>query len=130
MGLRGWSYSEVLPYFKRAETFEGGADAYHCGEGPLHVSKAKSRNPIYSSFLAAGAEAGHRTTGDFNGFQQEGFGPYQLTIRDGRRWSASAAYLHPALTRPNLTTAIDARTTRIVIEKGRAVGVDYVQGKN
>jgi choline dehydrogenase len=130
MGLRGWSYAQVLPYFKRAERFESGADAYHGGDGPLFVSKAHSRNPIYSSFLAAGAEAGHPTTSDFNGFQQEGFGPYQLTIQDGRRWSAAAGYLHPILgTRPNLTAAVQARTTRILIEKGRAVGVEYVQGK-
>jgi len=130
MGLRGWSYADVLPYFKRSESLEGGGDAYHGGEGPLHVSKAASPNPIYSSFINAGVQAGYKSTSDFNGFQQEGFGPYQLTIRDGKRWSASAAYLHPILgQRPNLTTAIDARTTRIVVEKGRAVGVDYVQGK-
>ena len=131
MGLRGWSYADVLPYFKRSESLEGGGDAYHGGEGPLHVSKASSKNPIYSSFIKAGVQAGYKQTGDFNGFQQEGFGPYQLTIRDGKRWSASAAYLHPILgKRPNLTAQVDARTTRIVIEKGRAVGVDYVQGKN
>ena len=131
MGLRGWSYADVLPYFKRSESLEGGGDPYHGGEGPLHVSKASSPSPIYSSFIQAGVQAGHKSTSDFNGFQQEGFGPYQLTIRDGKRWSASAAYLHPILgQRPNLTTAVEARTTRIVIEKGRAVGVDYVQGKN
>jgi choline dehydrogenase len=130
MGLRGWSYADALPYFKRSESFEGGADAYHGGDGPLHVSKASTPNPIYAAFIKAGGQAGYKLTDDFNGFQQEGFGPYQLTIRDGKRWSASAAYLHPVLgQRPNLTTAIDARTTRIVIEKGRAVGVDYVQGK-
>jgi choline dehydrogenase len=130
MGLRGWSYSQVLPYFRRSESFEGGADAYHGADGPLHVSKAKSANPIYSSFVAAGAQAGHKTTGDFNGFQQEGFGPYQLTIRDGRRWSAAAGYLHPILgQRPNLFTEIEARTTRLLVEKGRAVGVEFVQGK-
>ncbi|MDR3510463.1 MAG: choline dehydrogenase [Caulobacteraceae bacterium] len=130
MGLRGWSYAEVLPYFKRSETFQGGADAYHGGEGPLYVSKASSKNPIFSSFIAAGGEAGHKVTSDFNGFQQEGFGPYQLTIRDGQRWSAAAGYLRPVLgQRPNLTAEVEARTTRIIIEKGRAVGVEFVQGK-
>jgi choline dehydrogenase len=130
MGLRGWSYAEVLPYFKKSETFEGGADAYHGADGPLHVSKAASKNPIYSSFVAAGAQAGHKTTNDFNGFQQEGFGPYQLTIRDGQRWSASAGYLHPILgRRPNLTAEVEARTSRIIIENGRAVGVEFLQGK-
>jgi choline dehydrogenase len=129
MGLTGWSYADVLPYFKRAETFEGGGDAYHGSGGPLYVSKASSPSTIYSSFIKAGVEAGHKHTDDFNGFQQEGFGPYQLTIKDGKRWSASFAYLHPALSRPNLTCQIEARTSRLVIEKGRVVGVEYVQGK-
>jgi choline dehydrogenase len=125
MGLNGWSYAETLPYFKRAESLEGGGDAYHGGDGPLHVSKASSPNPIYSSVIQAGAQAGYLTTKDFNGFQQEGFGPYQLTIRDGKRWSAAAAYLRPALGRPNLTCETGAKTSRIILERGRAVGVDY-----
>ncbi len=130
MGLRGWSYAEVLPYFKRSETFQDGGDAYHGSDGPLYVSKAASPSPIYSRFIAAGAEAGHKLTPDFNGFQQEGFGPYQLTIRDGRRWSAAAGYLHPILgQRPNLTCEVEARTTKILIEKGRAIGVEFAQGK-
>ncbi len=127
MGLSGWGYADVLPYFMRSETLEGGGDAYHGGDGPLHVSKASSKSPIYSSFIAAGAQAGHKLTPDFNGHQQEGFGPYQLTIKDGKRWSAAAAYLHPALSRPNLTAEIGARTTRILIERGRAIGVEFVQ---
>ena len=129
MGLTGWSYAEVLPYFKRAETFQGGADAYHGGDGPLYVSKASSKNTIYSSFIEAGVEAGYHRTEDFNGFQQDGFGPYQLTIKNGQRWSASAAYLRPILDqRPNLTLEIDARTTRILIDNGRATGVEFAQG--
>ena len=128
MGLDGWGYADVLPYFKRNEDFEGGADAWHGAGGPLHVSKASSKNPIYGAFIAAGAEAGYRRTSDFNGFQQEGFGPYQLTIKNGRRWSASAAYLRPILgKRTNLTVEVGARTTRILIERGRAVGVEFVQ---
>ncbi len=127
-GLAGWGYADVLPYFKRSETLEGGGDAYHGDDGPLHVSKASSKSPVYSGFIAAGAEAGYPLTGDFNGPRQEGFGPYQLTIRNGRRWSAANAYLRPALRRPNLTAATGARTTRILIEAGRAVGAEYVQG--
>jgi choline dehydrogenase len=128
-GLAGWGYSDVLPYFKRAESFEGGADAYHGAGGPLHVSKAASKNPIFSGFIAAGAAAGYRRTNDFNGFQQEGFGPYQLTIKDGKRWSASAAYLRPIVgKRANLSLEIGARTTRILLENGRAIGVEFVQG--
>jgi choline dehydrogenase len=130
LGLNGWSYAEVLPYFKRAETFQGGADDYHGGDGPLYVSKASSPSPIYSGFINAGAAAGYKTTNDFNGFQQEGFGPYQLTIRDGQRWSASAGYLRPIMgVRPNLTCEIEARTSRILIEKKKAIGVEYIQGK-
>ncbi len=128
MGLDGWGYSDVLPYFKRNEDFEGGADAYHGAGGPLHVSKASSKNPIYKAFVEAGVEAGYARTNDFNGFQQEGFGPYQLTIKNGKRWSSSAAYLQPILgKRDNLTVEVGARTSRILIERGRAVGVEFVQ---
>jgi choline dehydrogenase len=128
MGLTGWGYADVLPYFKRAETLQGGGDAYHGDDGPLYVSKASSANPIYRAFIEAGVEAGYPRTDDFNGFQQDGFGPYQLTIKDGRRWSASAAYLRPILgQRPNLVLEIGARTSRILIEKGRAVAVEFVQ---
>jgi len=128
MGLTGWGYADVLPYFKRSEGFEGGGDAYHGTDGPLHISKASSPHPIYSGVIAAGAQAGHKVTEDFNGFQQEGFGPYQLSIKNGRRWSAASAFLHPALERPNLTAEIDARTTRLLIEAGRVVGVEFAQG--
>jgi choline dehydrogenase len=129
MGLAGWGYADVLPYFKRSETFEGGADPYHGGEGPLRVSRASSPNPIYAASIKAGAEAGFPLTEDFNGFQQEGFGPYQLTIHDGQRWSAARGYLHPALKRPNLTCLTGARTIRIVVEDGRAVGVEVFEEK-
>ena len=127
MGLTGWGYADVLPYFKRSETLEGGGDDYHGADGPLRISKASSPSAIYRQFVAAGAQAGHKLTSDFNGAQQEGFGPYQMTIHDGRRWSAANAYLHPALKRSNLKAEIDARTTRIVVENGRATGVEYVQ---
>ena len=129
MGLTGWSYAEVLPYFKRSEALEGGGDAWHGGDGPLKVSKASSKNPIYAATVEAGRQAGHPITKDFNGFQQEGWGPYQLTVHDGQRWSAAKGYLHPALKRPNLTCLTGARTTRIVIENGRAVGVEYMDDK-
>ena len=125
MGLAGWGYADVLPYFKRSESLEGGGDEWHGGDGPLHVSKASSTNPIYSAAIEAGRQAGHPVTKDFNGFQQEGWGPYQMTIRDGQRWSAAKAYLYPALNRPNLTCLTGARTTRIVVENGKAVGVEY-----
>ncbi|WP_332769804.1 choline dehydrogenase [Phenylobacterium sp.] len=129
MGLPGWSYRDVLPYFKRSESLEGGGDAWHGGDGPLKISKASSPNPIYKATVEAGRQAGHAVTSDFNGFQQEGWGPYQMTIHDGQRWSAARAYLHPAMSRPNLTCLTGARTTRIVVENGRAVGVEYVDAK-
>ncbi|MDP3748439.1 MAG: choline dehydrogenase [Phenylobacterium sp.] len=129
MGLPGWSYRDVLPYFKRSESLEGGGDAWHGGDGPLKISKASSPNPIYKATVEAGRQAGHAVTSDFNGFQQEGWGPYQMTIHDGQRWSAARAYLHPAMSRPNLTCLTGARTTRIVVEKGRAVGVEYMDAK-
>ncbi|MCR5879341.1 choline dehydrogenase [Phenylobacterium sp. J367] len=129
MGLPGWGYADVLPYFKRSESLEGGGDPWHGGDGPLKVSKASSPNPIYKASIEAGAQAGYPLTKDFNGFQQEGFGPYQLTIHDGQRWSAARGYLHPALKRPNLTCLTDTRTTRIVVENGRATGVEVIEGK-
>ncbi|MET0273650.1 MAG: choline dehydrogenase [Phenylobacterium sp.] len=130
MGLPGWGYADVLPYFKRSEGFEGGADAWHGGEGPLKVSKAASPNPIYKAAIEAGVQAGYPLTKDFNGYQQEGFGPYQMTIHNGQRWSAAKGYLHPVLARPNLTCLTGTRTTRIVIENGRAVGVEILEPKS
>jgi len=126
MGLTGWGYADVLPYFKRSEGLEGGGDAWHGGDGPLHVSKASTPNPIYSSTIQAGAQAGYMTTKDFNGFQQEGWGPYQLTIKDGERWSSSKAYLYPALKRANLTCVTGARTSRLILDGKRVTGVEYL----
>jgi len=129
MGLEGWSFSDVLPYFKRAEVNENGGDDFHGGDGPLHVSNGRSSNPLFRAFVQAGKQAGHPVTQDFNGAQQEGFGPYQLTIRNGRRWSAAAAYLTPILDRKNLTIESNAHVSRVLFEGTRAVGVEYVQDK-
>ncbi|MCE9521791.1 MAG: choline dehydrogenase [Alphaproteobacteria bacterium] len=127
LGLDGWSFADVLPYFKKSESNENGGDGFHGGEGPLHVSNGKSEVPLFKTFIAAGKQAGYPTTEDFNGFQQEGFGPYQLTVKDGERWSAAAAYLKPVLNRPNLTVEINAHTTRTIFEGNRATGVEYLQ---
>ncbi len=129
MGCEGWSFADVLPYFKRAECNENGGDEFHGGEGPLHVSNARSSNPLFRAFVQAGIDAGHPATKDFNGFAQEGFGPYQLTIHEGRRWSAASAYLTPILSRPNLTIESNALVSRILFEGKRAVGIEYVQEK-
>jgi len=129
LGLEGWSFADVLPYFKRAEANENGGDDFHGGDGPLHVSNPRSANPLFRAFIRAGLEAGHPATDDFNGAKQEGFGPYQLTIRDGRRWSAASAYLRPALKRPNLAIESNAHVTRLMFEGARVVGVEYAQKK-
>ncbi|MBV9331861.1 MAG: choline dehydrogenase, partial [Alphaproteobacteria bacterium] len=129
LGCDGWSFADVLPYFKRAECNENGADAFHADSGPLHVSNGRSANPLFRTFVQAGKQAGHPTTGDFNGFQQEGFGPYQVTIHQGRRWSAAAAYLRPVLGRKNLTIESHAHVTRVLFEGKRAIGVEFAQKK-
>jgi choline dehydrogenase len=129
MGLEGWSYADVLPYFKRAECYESGGNDFHGDAGPLHVSNGRSANPLFRAFVEAGKEAGHPITKDFNGYAQEGFGPYQLTIHEGRRWSAAAAYLKPVLDRPNLKIESNALVSRILFEGKRAAGVEFVQKK-
>jgi choline dehydrogenase len=130
MGCEGWSFADVLPYFKRAESNENGGDTFHGGEGPLRVSNGRSSNPLFRTYIQAGTEAGFAATKDFNGYQQEGFGPYQLTIKDGKRWSTASAYLRPALERKNLTVESEAHVTRLLFEGKRAVGVEFVQKKN
>ncbi len=129
MGLEGWSYADVLPYFKRAENYESGGDDFHGDAGPLHVSNGRSVNPLFRAFVEAGKEAGHPVTKDFNGYAQEGFGPYQLTIHEGKRWSAASAYLTPIIDRPNLKIESNALVSRILFEGKRAAGVEFVQKK-
>jgi 4-pyridoxate dehydrogenase len=126
-GLPNWSYADVLPYFRRQESWEGGAGAYRGGEGPLSTRFSRYRDPLVEAFLASGTAAGHPTTRDYNGATQEGFGRSQMTIREGRRCSAAAAYLRPALARRNLTVATHAVATHIAFEGSRAVGVEYVR---
>lgn len=127
LGLAGWSFAEVLPYFKRSENYERGGDDFHGEGGPLHVSRGSSQNPLFRIFVEAGRQAGYPFTDDFNGYQQEGFGYYDLTIRDGRRMSTATAYLKPALDRPNVTVETDAVASRILFENGRATGIEYTR---
>jgi choline dehydrogenase-like flavoprotein len=119
----GWSYDELLPYFKRSEDNERGASEYHGTGGPLSVSDNRSHNPSSVAFVEAAVQAGYKANEDFNGAQLDGFGEFQLTQRDGRRWSTAAAFLRPALGRPNLTVRTDFQAHRVVFENGRAVGV-------
>ncbi len=126
--LPGWSYAHVLPYFRRAESWEGGADTYRGGDGPLATRYSTFQDPICEAFIAAGQAAGHAFTTDYNGAKQEGFASIQMTLRNGRRCSAATAYLHPALSRKNLTLALHTLVTRVTMEGTRATGIEYVQG--
>ena len=101
-GLDAWSYAHVLPYFRRQESWEGGASEYRGGDGPLSTRLSRWADPLIDAYIAAGEAAGHPRTDDYNGAQQEGFGRSQQTIRQGRRCSAAVAYLRPALGRLNL----------------------------
>jgi choline dehydrogenase len=125
-GCAGWGYCDLLPYFRRAEDNSRGESAYHGVSGPLSVQDLKYKSPLTRAFVAASRECGLPANEDFNGAAQDGSGFYQVTQRDGRRWSAADAYLHPAMSRPNLTVLTDARVTGILIEADRAVGVRYL----
>ena len=128
LGLAGWAWDDVDPYFRRLERHHR-AGEHHGDKGPLHVSAGESVSPFNAAFLAAGRQAGYALTDNFNGPEQAGFGRFDLTTSDGQRWSAAAAYLDPVRDRPNLTVVTGARTTAIRVERGRATGVDYVRGK-
>ena len=125
--LPGWGYKHVLPYFRRAESWEGGADAYRGRDGPLTTRYTTFEDPICEAFMAAGKSAGHPFTEDYNGAKQEGFAPIQMTLRNGRRCSTATAYLKPAMTRKNLTVELNALVTRVVMEGTRAAGIEYMQ---
>ena len=122
-GATGWSYADVLPYFKRMEHSHGGEDGWRGTKGPLHVQRGRRANPLYAAFIEAGRQAGFETTDDYNGSKQEGFGPMEQTIHLGRRWSTANAYLRPALKRQNVRL-VNGFARKIVIENQRATGVE------
>ncbi|GAB4190581.1 MAG: choline dehydrogenase [Wenzhouxiangellaceae bacterium] len=124
-GNDGWSYSDVLPYFKRAEDQERGASAYHGTGGPLTVSDLRHTNPLSEVFLRAAGQSGYAPNADFNGAQQEGFGYYQVTQRNGRRCSAAVAYLEPARERANLAVRVRAQVEQILFDGQRVRGLRY-----
>jgi choline dehydrogenase len=123
MGCEGWSYAEVLPYFRRSENNERGGDYYHGADGPLAVSDGRSVHPLLDAWVEAARELGYPHNPDFNGASQQGVGVYQMTQRDGLRCSASTAYLRPATGRDNLKIFLDAHALRVVMNGVRAVGV-------
>jgi len=127
-GNPGWGWADVLPYFKRSEHNERGADAFHGTGGPLNVRDLTSPNRFGPVFVQAGVQAGYPANPDFNGAQQEGVGMYQVTHKNGERFSAAKAYLTPHMSRPNLQVITGAHATRILTEGRRAVGVEYRQG--
>jgi choline dehydrogenase len=127
LGNRGWSWDDVFPYFKKAENYLPGQSEYHGSGGPLKVSRPGVANVLNEAWVKGGQEAGYPYNDDFNGPEQEGFGPIYCTFADGRRGSAAVSYLKPALTRQNLTVITKAQATRVLIEKGRATGVEYAQ---
>ena len=127
-GALGWSYADVLPYFKRCETWEGGENPWRGGAGPVGTEFAKTTDPVYDAWLDAAKAAGFPVTDDYNGRQQEGFGRGQYTIRGGYRSSAATAYLRPAKSRPNLDVVTGALATRVLMQGTRATGVEYIKG--
>jgi choline dehydrogenase len=130
-GATGWSYADVLPYFKRMETWDdaghGGDPEWRGTDGPLHITRGPRDNPLFQAFVDAGAQAGYEVTGDYNGQKQEGFGPMEQTVYNGRRWSAANAYLRPALTHDNCTLT-RALARKVIIKDGRAIGVEVERG--
>jgi choline dehydrogenase len=126
-GCDGWGYTDLLPYFLRAECNSRGASAYHSDAGPLTVQDLKFKSALTGSFIESARSYGLPANDDFNGSEQDGVGYYQVTQRGGRRWSAADAYLHPAASRPNLTIETDALVTGIEIQAGRATGVRYLR---
>ncbi|MFC3179398.1 choline dehydrogenase [Cypionkella sinensis] len=134
MGAQGWSYADVLPYFQRMETWHGEADgtasgdpAFRGKDGPLHISRGPRKNPLFNAFIKAGQQAGYPVTQDYNGQAQEGFGAMEATIFKGVRWSTANAYLRPAL-KTGLVKLVRGFARKVVIENGRAVGVEIERG--
>ena len=127
-GATGWGYADVLPYFRRMEHSHGGEAPWRGTDGPLHVTRGPRDNPLHDAFVAATEAAGYTPTPDYNGHRQEGFGPADMTVFKGRRWSSANAYLRPALKRGNVRLEKGALVDRIVFDGKRAIGVEYMQG--
>jgi len=124
LGASGWAFEDVLPYFKKSESFDGATTPLRGQHGPLGVHQNTLDNPLFDVFIEAGAEAGYPRSEDLNGYQQEGFGPADSSVKNGRRSSTARAYLHPVSNRPNLVVRMNALVTKVVVESGRATGVE------
>lgn len=128
MGAAGWGYRHVLPYFQRMETSHGGQPGWRGTSGPLHVTRGTKWNSLFDAFRDAGEQAGYGVSDDYNGQRQEGFADMEMTVHKGKRWSAANAYLKPALKRPNLKLIKRAFVRKVLVENGRATGVEYETG--
>ena len=129
-GLSGWSYGDVLPAFLRSEAHVERKNGFHSQDGELTVCRARGSNPLFEVFIRAGQQAGYPANDDFNGEEQEGFGRYDFTIRNGRRWSAASAFLRPVMNRPNVEVMTEAHVSRILVSEGKAGGVEVMRGKS
>lgn len=128
-GAQGWAFADVLPYFKRMENSHGGQEGWRGTDGPLHIQRGERQNPLFQAFIEAGQQAGFEITEDYNGEKQEGFGPMEQTIHNGRRWSAANAYLKPALKRPNVKL-VRGLARRVIMDGKRAIGVEIEGGRS
>ncbi len=127
MGLKGWSFADVLPYFKRAESYEDGGNLYRGDSGPLKTCKNLIQDPIWDAFAASASELGYSEVDDFNAAEQQGFSRLQHTIGNGRRSSAAVAYLRPAMQRGNIELITQAHATRVLFDGPRAIGIEYIK---
>ncbi|NBW06390.1 MAG: choline dehydrogenase, partial [Alphaproteobacteria bacterium] len=127
-GAHGWGYADVLPYFRRMEHSHGGEAPWRGVDGPLHVTRGPRDNPLHDAFVESAKAAGYVHTPDYNGYRQEGFGPADMTVWKGRRWSSANAYLRPAIKRGNVRLEKGALVDRILFNGKRAIGVQYMQG--
>ena len=127
-GAEGWSYADVLPYFRRMETSHGGEAPWRGTDGPLHITRGPRDNPLHDAFVAASEQAGYQATADYNGYRQEGMGPADMTVYKGRRWSAANAYLRPALKRGNVELRTGVMVDKLLFDGRRCIGVRYRKG--
>ena len=128
-GASGWAFRDVLPYFRRMENSACGEEGWRGESGPLYVTRGNKKNPLYEAFVNAGKMAGYPQTSDYNGGQQEGFGDMEMTVFQGRRWSAANAYLKPALKRPNVRLIKGAFVRKVIFDGLNAIGIEYEKGQ-
>ena len=126
-GAAGWSYADVLPYFRRMETSHGGEAPWRGTDGPLHITRGPRDNPLHHAFVKASTEAGYEATDDYNGHRQEGMGPADMTVYKGRRWSSANAYLRPAIARGNVTLRTGVMVDQLLFDGTKCIGVRYIK---